>query len=111
MNEEQKQKAILDRLKEMGIRVDQPIIALTWKEVSGVMVETDGFENAADLPTDVLVHTLNTIQDGLESLDWYANIQASLRRADHVSLLDRFANTEDSHLESEYEDRVSGSDG
>jgi len=27
---------------------------------------------------------------GLESLDWYANIQDSLRRADHVSLLARF---------------------
>lgn len=59
----------------MGVQVDRPIYALTWYDVARVMVETEGFEKAADLPTDVLVHTLNTIQDGLEYLDWYDNIQ------------------------------------
>lgn len=111
MNEEQKQNAILERLKEMGIQVDQSLFTLSWKDVARVMVETDGFENAADLPTDILVHTLNTVQDSLEYLDWYGNIQSSLRLAEQTPLPSRPQNTEDGHLESEYEERVSGSDG
>jgi hypothetical protein len=111
MDEEQRQNAILERLKEMGIPIDQPLFTLSWKDVARVMVETEGFENAASLPTDVLVHTLNTVQDGLEYLDWYANIQNNLRLAEITPLPTKPANTEDGHLESEYEDRVSGSDG
>ncbi len=38
MNEEQKQNAILERLKEMGIQVDQPLFSLSWKDVARVMV-------------------------------------------------------------------------
>ena len=111
MNEEQKQNAILERLKEMGIQVDQPLFSLSWKDVARVMVETDDFENAANFPTDTLVHTLNILQDGLEYLDWYGNIQSSLRLAEQTPLPSHPLNTEDGHLESEYEDRVSGSDG
>ncbi len=111
MDEEQKQNAILERLKEMGIQVDQSLFTLSWKDVARVMVETDGFENAADLPTDILVHILNTVQDGLEYLDWYANIQNNLRLAEQTPLQIKPVNAEDGHLESEYEDRVSGSDG
>ena len=111
MNEEQKQKAILERLKEMGSPVDQPLFTLSWQDVARVMVETEGFEKAADLPTDVLVHILNIIQDGLEYLDWYSNIQNNLRLAELTPLPTKPANTEDGHLESEYEDRVSGAEG
>jgi hypothetical protein len=111
MNEEQKQNAILERLKEMGILVDQSLFTLSWKDVARVMVETEGFENAASLPTDILVRTLNTVQDGLEYLDWYANIQNSLRLAEQAPLPSHSLNTDDGHLESEYEDRVSGADG
>lgn len=111
MNEEQKYQAILKRLKEMGIQVDQPLFTLSWKDVARVMVETDGFENAANFPTDNLVHTLNIVQDGLETLDWYGNVQSSLRLAEQTPLPSRPLNTEDCHLESEYEDRVSGLDG
>jgi len=110
MNEEEKQNAVLERLEEMGIQVNQPLFNLSWKDVARVMVETDGFENAADFPTDNLVHTLNTVQDGLEYLDWYGNIQSSLRLAEQTPLPSQPLNTEDSHLESEYEDRVSGSE-
>jgi hypothetical protein len=109
MNEEQKQKAILDRLKEMGIPVDQPLFTLAWQDVARVMVETEGFEAAACLPTDRLVHTLNAVQDGLEYLDWYANIQNSLRLAEQNPLLAESANIDDGHLESDFEDRISGS--
>jgi uncharacterized protein with GYD domain len=111
MDEEQKQNAILERLKEMGIQVAQSLFTLSWKDVARVMVETEGFDNAANLPTDILVHTLNTVQDGLEYLDWYANIQNNLRLAEITPLPTKPVNTEDGHLESEYEDRVSGSDG
>ncbi len=111
MNEEQRHAAILRRLQEMGVRQDEPIYTLTWQDVAQVMVETEGFENAADLPTDVLVHTLNTVQDGLEYLDWYENIQYSLRLAQQDPQPSMQAITEDGHLESEYEDRVSGTDG
>lgn len=110
MNEEEKQNAVLERLKEMGIPVDQPLFSLSWKDVARVMAETDGFENAANLPTDILVHTLNTVQDGLEYLDWYGNIQSSLRLAEQTPLPSRPLNTEDGHLESEYEDRGSEPD-
>ena len=79
MNEEQKQNAILYRLKEMGFQVDQPLFTLAWQDVTRVMVETEGLQDAASLPTDVLVQTLKIIQEGLEFLDWYANIQNSLR--------------------------------
>jgi hypothetical protein len=79
MDEEQRQKAILTRLMEMGIQVDKPIFTLIWQDVARVMVETEGFERAADFPTDVLVNMLNTIEDGLEYLDWYEKIQNSLR--------------------------------
>jgi hypothetical protein len=34
-----------------------------------VMVETEGYEMAADFPTDELVNMLNTIEDGLEHLE------------------------------------------
>jgi len=69
MDEEQRVEAILSRLKEMGVPVDTPLYTLTWQDVARVMVETDGFEGAAYLPTDMLVETLNTVQDGLEYLD------------------------------------------
>ena len=108
MNEEQKQKAILDRLKEMGIPVDQPLFTLAWQDVARVMVETEGFEEAAGLPTDMLVHTLNAVQDGLEYLDWYANIQNSLRLAKQTPLHVGSANIDDGHLESDFEERISG---
>jgi len=111
MDEEQRQKAILTRLMEMGIQVDKPIFTLIWQDVARVMVETEGFEMAADFPTDVLVNMLNTIEEGLEYLDWYGNIQSSLRLAEQTPLPSNPLNTEDGHLESEYEDRVSGSDG
>jgi hypothetical protein len=75
MDEEQRQKAILTRLMEMGIHVDKPIFTLIWQDVARVMVETEGFEMVADFPTDVLVNILNTIEDGLEYLDWYSNIR------------------------------------
>ena len=110
MNEEQKQKAILDHLKEMGIPVDQPLFTLAWQDVARVMVETEGFEEAACLPTDMLVHTLNAVQKGLEYLDWYANIQNSLRLAQQTPLHPGSANIDDAHLESDFEDRISGSD-
>ena len=109
MNEEQKQKAILDRLKGMGIPVDQPLFTLAWQDVARVMIETEGFEEAAGLPTDMLVHTLNAVQDGLEYLDWYANIQNSLRLAEQTQLHAGSANVDDGHLESDFEDRISGS--
>ena len=37
---------------------------------------------AADFPTDVLVNMLNTIEDMLEYLVWYGNIQNSIHLAD-----------------------------
>jgi hypothetical protein len=110
MNEEQKQKAILDRLKEMGIPVDQPLFSLVWQDVARVMLETEGFEEAAGFPTDMLVHTLNAVQDGLEYLDWYANIQHSLLLAEQTPLHTGSANIDDWHLESDFEDRISGAD-
>ena len=110
MNEEQKQIAILNRLTEMGIPVDQPLFTLAWQDVARVMVETEGFEEAACLPTDMLVHTLNAVQDGLEYLDWYANIQNSLRLAEQTPLHPGSANIDDAHLESDFEDRISGAD-
>ena len=111
MDEEQRQKAILTRLMEMGILVDKPIFSLIWQDVARVMVETEGFEMAADFPTDVLVNMLNTIEDGLEYLDWYSNIQNSIHLADQTPLASNPATSEDGHLESDYEDRVSGIDG
>jgi hypothetical protein len=111
MDEEQRQKAILTRLMGMGIQVDKPIFTLIWQDVARVMVETEGFEKAADFPTDVLVNMLNTIEDGLEYLDWYDNIQNSLRLADRTPQLSDSVTTEDGHLESDFEDRVSGTDG
>ena len=111
MDEEQRQKAILTRLMEMGIQVDKPIFTLIWQDVARVMVETEGFEMVADFPTDVLVNILNTIEDGLEYLDWYSIIQNSLQLADRTPLPQNLAATEDGHLESDYEDRVSGTDG
>jgi len=79
MDEVQRQKDILNRLMEIGTLVDKPIFTLIWLDVARVMVETDGLEKTSDLPTDMLVHLLNTVQDGLECLDWYSNIQNSLR--------------------------------
>ena len=111
MDEEQRQKAILTRLMEMGIQVDKPIFTLIWQDVARVMVETEGFEMAADFPTDVWVMILNTIEEGLEYLDWTNNIQNSLRLAEQTPLPPHPLNTEEGRLESEYEDRVSGSDG
>jgi len=111
MDEEQRQKAILTRLMEMGIQVDKPIFTLIWQDVARVMVETEDFEMAADFPTDVLVNMLNTIEDGLEYLDWYINIQNSLSLADRTPLPPNQAHFEDGHLESDYEDRISGTDG
>jgi hypothetical protein len=111
MDEEQRQKAILTRLMEMGIQVDKPIFTLIWQDVARVMVETEGFEMAADFPTDVLVNMLNTIEDGLEYLDWYGNIQNRLRLADRTPLASNLATSEDGLLESGYEDRTSGPDG
>jgi hypothetical protein len=111
MDEEQRQKAILTRLMEMGIQIDKPIFTLIWQDVARVMVETEGFEMTADFPTDVLVNMLNTIEDGLEYLDWYSNIQNSIHLADQTPLASNLATSEDRHLESDYEDRVSGTDG
>ena len=100
MDEEQRTEAFLARLKELGIPVETPLYTLTWQDVARVMVETDGFETAANLPTEVLVETLNTVQDGLEYLDWYGNIQGSLRLVDKTP----------PDPGPEFEDRVSGSD-
>jgi hypothetical protein len=50
------------------------------------------------------VHTLNTVQDGLEYLDWYGNIQSSLR------LMNLSLQIEDEHLEAEQEDRITRTD-
>ena len=111
MDEEQRQKAILTRLMEMGIQVDKPIFTLIWQDVARVMVETEGFEMAADFPTDVLVNMLNTIEEGLEYLDWYNNIQNSIHLADRTPVASNPVTSEDGHLESDYEDRVSGIDG
>src|SRR5450759_5389327 len=111
MDEEQRQKAILTRLMEMGIQVDKPIFTLIWQDVARVMVETEGFEKAADFPTDVLVNMLNTIEDGLEYLDWYGDIQNSIHLADRRPLASNPATSEDGHLESDYKDRISGTDG
>jgi hypothetical protein len=111
MNEEQRQKAILIRLMEMGIQVGKPIFTLIWQEVARVMVETEGFERAAVFPTDVLVNMLNSIEDGLENLDWYINIQNSLSLADRTPLPLNPATSEDGHLELEFENRFSGMDG
>jgi hypothetical protein len=108
MNEEQRHAAVLKRLQEMGVQADEPIYTLTWQDAARVIVETDGFETAANLPTDVLVHTLNTIRDGLEYLEWYENIQHSLRLAQQGTPSSMQANAEDGHLESELEDRISG---
>ena len=66
---------------------------------------------AADFPTDFLINMLNTIEDGLEYLDWYSNIQNSLRLTDRTPLASNPATSEDGHLESDYEDRVFGTDG
>jgi hypothetical protein len=96
---------------EMSIQVDKPIFTLIWQDVARVMVETEGFEMAADFPTDVLVNILNTIEDELEYLDWYDNIQNSIHLADRTPLPHSPATTEDGHLESEYQDRISGTDG
>ena len=98
MDEEQRQKAILNRLMEMGIQVDKPIFTLIWQDVARVMVETEGFEMAADFPTDVLVNMLNTIEEGLEYLDWYGNIQNSIQLADWTPLASNPATSEDGHL-------------
>lgn len=111
MDEEQRQKAILTRLMEMGIQLDSPIFTLNWQDVARVMVETEGFEMAADFPTDLLVNLLNTIEEGLEYLGWYDNIQGSLRLADLTTLSANPTINEDGHLESEFEDRISGMDG
>jgi hypothetical protein len=111
MDEEQRQKAILTRLMEMDIQVDKPIFTLIWQDVARVMVETEGFEMAADFPTDVLVNMLNTIEEGLEYLDWYNNIQNSLHLADRTPVASNPVTSEDGQLESDYEDRVSGIDG
>jgi hypothetical protein len=72
-----------------------------------VMVETEGFDRAADFSTDVLVEILKTIQEGLEYLEWYSNIQNSLRLAEQVLFHAGSAQAEDGHLESEFEDRIS----
>jgi hypothetical protein len=111
MDEEQRQKAILTRLMEMGVQVDKPIFTLIWQDVARVMLETEGFEMAADFPTDVLVNMLNTIEDGLEYLDWYGNIQNSIHLADRTLLASNPATSEDGHLGSDYEDRIFGTDG
>jgi len=111
MGEELRQKAVLTRLMEMGVQMDKPIFTLAWQDVARVMVETEGFEMAAVFPTDVLIHMLNTIENGLEYLDWYGNIQNSLCLADRTLLPPDPATTEDGHLESDYEDQVSGIDG
>ena len=95
----------------MGIQVDKPIFTLIWQDVARIMVETEGFEKAADFPTDVLVKMLNIIEDGLEYLDWYSNIQNSIRLTDRTPLASNPATSEDGHLESEFEDRISGTDG
>jgi hypothetical protein len=110
MDEERRQKAILTRLMEIDMQVDKPIFTLIWQDVARVMVETEGLEIAADFPTDVLVNMLNTIEDGLEYLDWSGNIQNSLRLADRTPLASNPATSEDGRLESDYEDRVSGTD-
>ena len=111
MDEEQRQNAILTRLMEMGIQMDKPIFTLIWQDVARVMVETEGFELAADFPTDVLVNMLNTIEDGLGYLDWYSNIQNSLLLTDRTPLASNQVTPEDGHLESDHEDQVSGMDG
>jgi hypothetical protein len=54
---------------------------------------------------------LNTIEDGLEYLAWDGNIQNSIHLADRMPLASNPATTEDGHLESDYEDRISGTDG
>jgi len=90
--------------------MDKPIFTLIWQDVARVMVETEGFEMAADFPTDVLVNILNTIEAGLEYLDWYSNIQDSIHLADRTPLASNPANSEDGHLESDFEDRISGPD-
>jgi len=91
--------------------MDKPIYTLIWQDIARVMVETEGFEKAADFPTDVLVNMLNTIEDGLEYLDWYGNIQNSIHLADRTLLASNPATSEDGHLESDFEDQVSGTDG
>jgi hypothetical protein len=111
MDEEQRQQAILKRLMEMGIQVDKPIFTLIWQDVTRVMVETEGFEMASDFPTDVLVNMLNTIEDGLEYLDWYSNLQNSICLTDRAPLASNQATTEGGHLESDYHDRISTTDG
>jgi hypothetical protein len=85
-----------------------PMYALMWQDVAWVMVETDSLEGAAHLPTDMLIETLNTVQDRLEYLDWYGNIQNSLRLVDKVPQQLEPDYTEDGHLEAEFEDRESG---
>ena len=86
-----------------GIQVDKPIFTLIWQDVARVMVETEGFEMAADFPTDVLVNMLNTIEDGLEYLDWYDNIQNSLRLADRTPLPQNPATTKDKSRQTPYQ--------
>jgi hypothetical protein len=38
MIEEQRQTALLNRLKEMDVQVDKPIYSLTWQDIDRVMV-------------------------------------------------------------------------
>jgi hypothetical protein len=92
----------------MGIPVNEPVYTLMWDDVVRVMVETKGFDRTADFPTDLLVELLNTIQEGLEELEWYSNIQNSLRLVMQKSIPAEPSQSEPGHLESEYEDRVSG---
>jgi hypothetical protein len=73
-----------------------------------VKVEADGFEDAARLPTEIMIDVLNTVQDGLEYLDWYGNLKNSLRLVDKAPLQPQPDYTEDGHLESEFEGRISG---
>jgi hypothetical protein len=54
---------------------------------------------------------LAILQKVLEHLDWYGNIQNSIHLADRTPLASNPATTEDGHLESDYEDRVSGTGG
>ena len=50
MIEEQRQTALLNRLKEMDVQVGKPIYSLTWQDIDRVMVKTECLVKAADLP-------------------------------------------------------------
>jgi len=107
MNTEERYHAILERLAAMGLKVDEPIYTLTWQSVAQVAAEQPGLDLLAS-PAAILGQALEAVREGLEYLDWYENMLASLRQAmqDVQEPQQASEPPEDAWLEAAYEDRT-----